>query len=175
MISLVGKNILRMAFFVLIQGMVLNRIDLWQGYILPFIYILGLLMLPLNTPRLLVLIAGFVTGLAVDMFSSTAGLHTSASLVLAFFIPIVSKVLSPREGYEAGLRPTLHDLGWGWYLSYAGTLTLIHHAWLFFMEQFRFTPFFSTLGKIILSGAVTLLLLIISQYLIHSSKDRRKA
>lgn len=175
MISLIGKNIIRIAFFVLLQGLVLNRIDLWQGYILPFIYILGILMLPLNTPRLMVLIAGFATGLAVDSFTSTAGLHTSACLVLAFFQPLVQKVLSPREGYDAGIGPTLHDLGWGWFLTYASTLTFIHHLWLFFMEQFRFTPFFTTFGKVILSGAVTVVLLIISQYLIHTPKNRRKA
>lgn len=167
------RHIIRIVIFVAIQGLILNRMDLWQGYILPSLYIFGLLMLPMNTPRVVLLFTGFFTGLLVDTFTSTGGLHASACVLLAFFQPMVLRLLAPREGYEVGQKPTLHQLGWAWFLAYGGILTLIHHTWLFFIEQLRLTPFFSTLFKIILSSAVTLILMIISQYLLHSSKDRR--
>lgn len=167
------RHILRIVVFVTIQGLILNRMDLWQGFILPSLYIFGLLMLPMNTPRVVLLLAGFFTGLLADSFTNTGGLHASACVLLAFFQPLVLRLLAPREGYEVGQRPTLHDLGWTWFLAYGGILTLIHHTWLFFMEQLRFTPFFSTLFKVVLSAAVTLVLMIISQYLLQSTKDRR--
>ncbi len=167
------RHIIRILVFVAIQGLILNRMDLWQGYILPSLYIFGLLMLPMNTPRVVLLFAGFFTGLLADSFTNTGGLHASACVLLAFFQPMVLRLLAPREGYEAGQRPTLHQLGWTWFMAYGGILTLIHHTWLFFMEQMRLTPFFSTLLKIVLSAAVTLVLMIISQYLLHSAKDRR--
>ncbi|MCH2198470.1 MAG: hypothetical protein MK081_06785 [Flavobacteriales bacterium] len=173
MIALIVRNTLRILFLVLIQGLVVNRIDLWNGTMLPFIYIFGILMLPINTPRSLLLVIAFATGALVDMFTNTLGLHISASLVLAFMQPLVQRALSPREGYEAGQRPTIQDMGLAWYVTYAGILTLIHHLWLFFIELFRFTPFFSTLGKVLLSTLATLLLLTIGQYLIYSPTDRR--
>lgn len=173
MISTVIRNTARILFFVALQGLILNRMDLWQGYILPSLYIFGILMLPINTPRVVVLLVSFVTGILVDAFTNTGGLHASACVLLGFAQPIMLRILAPREGFESGQRPTLHDLGWGWFFAYAGILTLIHHSWLFFMEQLRLAPFFLTLGKVILSAAVTLLLMIISQYLIHSPKVRR--
>lgn len=168
------KTTLRILFFVLIQGLILNRMDLWQGYILPSLYIFGLLMLPLQTPALLRMIIAFVCGLLVDAFTNTAGLHASACVFMAFLQPFVLKILAPREGYESGQKPTLHDLGISWFIGYGGILTLLHHLWLFFVEQLRFFPFFSTLGKVILSSMATLLLMIITQYLSHTPKERRR-
>jgi hypothetical protein len=167
------RHIGRIVFFVTVQGLILNRMDLWQGYILPALYIYGILMLPITTPRVVLLLAGFGTGMLMDMFTNTGGLHTSACLLLAFFQPLVLRVLSPREGYESGQRQTVMDLGWGWFFAYAGSLTFVHHFWLFFMEQLRFTPFFSTMGKVLLSAVTTVVLMIISQYLGYSGKDRR--
>lgn len=169
------KNILRILIFVLIQGLILNRMDLWQGYILPSIYIFGLLMLPINTSPLFRMLIGFACGLLVDTFTNTAGLHASACVFLAFVQPLILKVLAPREGYETGQKPTLHELGWTWFLGYGGILTFLHHLWLFYVEQLRFTPFFSTLGKVVLSSLATLVLMIISQYLLHTPKDRRRS
>lgn len=160
---------------VLLQGLVVNRIDLWQGLVLPYIYIFGILMLPINTPRSLLIIIAFVTGALVDMFTNTLGLHASACVLLGFLIPIVQRALAPREGYEVGQRPTIQDMGTAWYITYAAILIFIHHTWLFFIELMRFTPFFSTVGKVLLSSMATLLLLVLSQYLIYSPSDRRKA
>ncbi|MGB0422887.1 MAG: hypothetical protein ACPGED_01135, partial [Flavobacteriales bacterium] len=59
------KSILRIVFFVLLQALVVNRLDLFQGLALPFIYIFALLMLPFQTPRLLVLLICFVVGICM--------------------------------------------------------------------------------------------------------------
>lgn len=166
------RHIGRIVFFVTVQGLVLNRMDLWQGYILPSLYIYSILMLPITTPRVVLLLASFATGMLMDLFTNTGGLHISACLLVGFFQPIVLRILSPREGYETGQRQTIMNFGWGWFLAYAGSLTFVHHLWLFFMEQMRFTPFFSTLGKVLLSAAATVVLMIISQYLGYTGKDR---
>jgi rod shape-determining protein MreD len=169
------KHGLRIAFFLLLQGLVLNRMDLWQGWVLPSLYIFGLIMLPINTPRVVLLFIGFVTGLIMDAFTNTGGLHASACVLLTFLQPLALQFLAPRDGYEVGQQATVHDLGITWFITYGGLLTLVHHSWLFFLEQWRLTPFFSTLSKVVISSVITVLLMIISQYLIHSSKDRRNA
>lgn len=165
------KNIIRIAFLILLQVLVVNRMQAFDGLVLPMIYIFGVLMLPFETPRWLVLVIGFVVGWLMDLFSGPPGLHTSATLLLAFLQPVIQKIFSPREGYEVTQRPTVQSMGLPWYLTYAGILTFAHHFWLFFMEVFRFSDFFYQMLHIIASTVATLLLMTIGQYLIFTSKN----
>ncbi|MEZ4798550.1 MAG: rod shape-determining protein MreD [Flavobacteriales bacterium] len=165
------KNIIRIAFLILLQILVVNRMQAFDGLVLPMVYIFGVLMLPFETPRWLVLVIGFVVGWVMDLFSGPPGLHTSATLFLAFLQPVIQKIFSPREGYEVTQRPTVQSMGLPWYLTYAGILTFAHHFWLFFMEVFRFSDFFYQMLHIIASTVATLLLMTIGQYLIYTSKN----
>jgi hypothetical protein len=174
MIGGVPRHIIRIIFLILLQGLIVNRLDLASGLILPSVYIFAILMLPLQTPRLLLLVIGFVAGIFMDSFTNTIGMHTSACVFLAFAQPHVLRLLAPREGYEFGLTPTVQDLGLSWYLTYAGILTLCHHSLLFFMEVFRFTDLSFTLEKIALSSLTTVLLMVLGQYLIFTPKERSR-
>jgi cell shape-determining protein MreD len=164
-------NIIRILFLVLLQGLVVSRIQLFNGVMLPWIYIFGILMLPFETPRWLTLAIAFFVGLLMDYFSGPMGLHTTACVTLGYLQPIVQKILSPREGYDLTQQPTVQKMGLAWYLTYAGALTLAHHSWFYFMEVFRFTDFFYTILKIILSSFATVVLMTIGQYLIYNSKS----
>ena len=164
-------NIVRILFLILLQSLVVNRILLLDGLILPMIYIFGLLMLPFSTPAWLLLPIGFATGLIMDYFSGPLGLHTSACVVLAFAQPLVQRFLSPREGYDNSQRPTIQRMGLAWYLTYASVLTFVHHAWFFFLEVYTFEGFFYRLLHIILSSVATIGLMTIGQYLIYNSKS----
>lgn len=172
MIRLVIRNIIRFGFLILLQGMIVNKVLLLDGSVRPFIYVFALLMLPLETPRWLSMIIGLVTGLIVDAFGNTQGLHASASVMLCFLMPYVQRLLSPREGYEFGLRPTVQDMGLRWYFTYALVLVFLHHLWLFYLEFFKLSEFFSTFARVCLSSLATVLLLVIGQYLIFTQKAR---
>lgn len=167
---LIINNILRFVILILIQGLVLNQVTLLGGQMLPFLYVLAILMLPIETPVWLVLLISFLTGASIDMFTNTLGMHISASLLLAILRKPVLSLLSPREGYEMGTRPRIDSLGISWFLSYAGLLILAHHSWLFYLELFRFSQFFSTLLRVILSSTFTLLLCVLVQYLFYFKK-----
>lgn len=171
MLQTVVINIIRIAFLIVLQALVVNRIQLLDGLILPFVYIFGILMLPFSTPRWLTLLIAFATGFIMDYFSGPMGLHTGACTLLGFMQPVVQNILSPREGYETTQRPTVQKMGLGWYLTYATVLTFLHHSWLFLMEVFRFSDFFYQIFHIILSVAGTLVLMTIGQYLIFQSKS----
>jgi len=171
MLQSVLNNIIRIAFLILLQALVVNRIQLFDGMILPFVYIFGILMLPFETPRWLTLMVAFSVGLTMDYFSGPMGLHTGACALLGFLQPVVQNILSPREGYETTQRPTVQKMGLGWFLTYAGVLTFFHHGWLFFMEVFRFTDFFYQIFHLILSVFGTMVLMTIGQYLIFQSKS----
>lgn len=165
MLNEVVINVGRLIVLILLQALLFNSIDLFNGAAVPFVYVLIILALPFDVPRWIELIIGFAVGLTMDAFNSTPGLHASACVTLAFFRPLLIKALAPREGYEFGMKPKVRDMGFRWFLYYAGILIFIHHAWLFYIEVFSFSYFFSTLWRVLLSSVFTLVLVIITQYL----------
>ena len=171
MIRIVISNIIRFTFLILIQALIVNRINILDGLVLPFVYIFAILMLPIQTPRLATLFIAFLTGLTMDMFTSTPGMHASACLVIGYVQPFILRFLSPREGYEYGQQPTIQSMGFRWYLIYASILVFVHHFVLFNIEYFRLSGILYNLSTIILSGIGTLILMIIGQYLIFKPKQ----
>lgn len=162
--NLLFKNALRFFILVIIQIFLLNQIRL-GGYINPYLYVLFILLLPFETPRWLLLILAFALGLTIDIFSGTMGMHTAASVLMAFARPCVLKMIATKAQYESGVKPGIQDMGFPWFFSYAGLLIFIHHFLLFYIEVFRFSEFFTTFFRVILSSIVTLALVILSQYL----------
>ena len=172
MINEIPKNIFRFFFLVLLQVLIIKNIELGR-FINPFLYVLFILMLPLNTPNWLALIISFLLGLTVDMFYDTMGMHAAACVFMAYARSGVLKLFSPRDGYEFGTQPTIQYLGLPWFLSYAGILILLHHCVLFFIEVFRFSEFFSTLARIILSSLFTFMLVVTSQFFFYRKKQQQ--
>ena len=171
MLQTVSVNIVRVLFLVLLQALVVSRVQLFDGLIFPWVYIFAILMFPFETPKWFVMLVGFMVGLLMDYFSGPIGLHTSACVFLGFLQPIVQKILAPREGYDLTQRPTVQRMGLAWYVTYAGVLTLAHHSWFFVMEVFRFSDFLYQVLHILLSTFATLVLMTIGQYLIYNSKN----
>jgi len=166
MIKLLARNIIRFAILVMLQILVLNNIQI-SGYIIPYIYILFILLLPFETPGWLLLLAGFTLGLSVDMFTNTMGMHTAATVFMAFLRPYVLQVIAPRDGYETGTFPRIYYFGFEWFLKYTLILVFSHHFILFYTEVFRFSEFFSTLLRVLASSLLSVILIILSQYFIY--------
>jgi rod shape-determining protein MreD len=160
-------------FLVLIQVVLLNHIQ-WSGYINPYVYILFILLLPIETPKWLQLVLGFVLGLTIDMFSNTAGLHAAATVALAFARPGILNLLAPRDGYESELRISPQTLGLKWFVTYLVILTAIHHLVLFYLEIFRFNEFFITFFKSFLNIIISVLLMLMGQYLFGKAAARNE-
>jgi len=166
----IGLNIiLRFIFLVLLQVLILNNIQL-GGYINPYLYLLFVLMLPFETPKIALLFIGFFLGLLIDMFSNTMGMHAAATVFATFIRVYILNFISPRGGYEFGSRPSIQDMGLIWFLTYAGILIFFHHLLLFYIEVFRLNEFFTVLYRVILSSTFTLALVVISQFLIYGKK-----
>ncbi len=168
MISDVIKNSVRFFVLILLQVLIIQNIRL-GAYVILFPYVLFILLLPFETPKLLVLLLAFVTGLTIDMFYDTAGLHTAVCVFIGFLRYYVLRLLSPREGYEVGLSPTLNSMGTIWFLTYAGIIIFIHHFCFFYLEIFRFNEFFKTLLRVFLSTIGTFSLVYVIQFLFYSS------
>ncbi|MFM9003912.1 MAG: hypothetical protein ACKOSR_00125 [Flavobacteriales bacterium] len=161
----------RILFLLLLKALVVSRMNLFGGLILPWVYIFGLLMLPLSMPSWGIMLSAFAVGVGMDYLSGPMGLHTSSCLVIGLVLPWMRRILAPREGYDSTQKPTVQKMGLPWYLTYAGAVTLAHHAWFFIVEVFRTSDLGYQLIKILLSSVLTLILMTIGQYLIYNSKN----
>lgn len=167
----VAKNIARFILLVLLQVLIVQNINL-TGYMILLPYVLFILLLPFESNKLVVLFSSFVLGVCIDYFYDSSGLHASACTVMGFARYYVLKYIAPRDGYDLGVKPTIEDMGLEWYLRYAGTLVLIHHFFLFYLEMFRFSEFFYTLLRVILSSIGTLILIYLIQFLFFTNRRR---
>jgi rod shape-determining protein MreD len=148
---------------ILLQILVLNNIQ-FSGFVNPYVYIMIILLLPSVTPAWLVLIISFLTGLIIDLFSGSPGMHASATLLAGFSRPFVLRLISPSDGYESGSDLSMAAYGFRWFFIYAAIIVLIHHTTLFFLEVFRFTDFFRTILRILLSSLFTVGFILLLEY-----------
>lgn len=142
------------------------------SYIILLPYVMVIILLPFETNKLVVLLIAFLLGVVVDYFYDSSGLHAAACTALGFSRHYVLKYISPRDGYESGVGPTVEEMGLEWFLRYAGTLVLIHHFALFYLEVFRFSEFFSTLLRVVLSSVGTFALIYLIQFLFFTRLRR---
>jgi len=166
MTNVILRNIIRFLVLILFQVLIFNNIHVFS-YITPFIYILFILLLPFETPLWLMLISGFALGMTMDIFSNTGGIHTAATVFIAYIRPWTQNVMSTKQEYEPGIQPGIKNLGVNWFFVYSLIMTTVHHVFLFYLEVFRFTDFFKTLGHSILNVVYTMVFIILIQYVFY--------
>ena len=164
---LIIKYIIYYLGLVLLQVLVLNNVQL-SSFLIPYVYILLIIILPFETAGWLLLVIGFFLGLTMDVFpqgwtgnGATLGIHTTATVFAAFSRPFLLKWLNPRDEYEPGTTPCASDYGIRWFLMYAGLMVGIHHLVLFFVESARLTYLPEVLGRALLSAVFSLLIILI--------------
>lgn len=163
MINSVLKYGLLFILLLLLQVLLFNNIQ-FSGYINPYVYIMFILLLPVEMPAWLLLLVSFGTGAVVDVFSGSPGMHSSATVLAGFVRPFVLRVISVRDDYEPGAGPSMHTYGLRWFLIYTSVIVIIHHTALFYLEVFRFTDFFRTLIRVILSSIFTIFFILLLEY-----------
>ncbi|HON19192.1 MAG TPA: hypothetical protein PK990_08515 [Salinivirgaceae bacterium] len=169
MIRVFIKNIFRAILLISLQIFVLNNIEL-GGFINPYLYILIIMLLPIETPGWLLLMISFATGYIIDTFVSTPGMHTMACVATGFLRHHLIQFSAPREGYDPNTPISSTEFGFIWFFRYTLILTVLHHSILFLVESFGFHNFFQTLARIIFSIVFTELLIIVLEYFRSSIK-----
>jgi hypothetical protein len=160
----------RFFFLIFLQALVLNHIYL-GGLINPYLYIYFILLLPFSVPGWMLLVSAFLLGAGVDLFTNTLGLNAASCVLMAFFRPLVINLVSSDANSLIGETPSVRNQGVKWFVYYAAILTLIHHFALFYLEVFRFSEFLMTFLRVVLSAAFTMMLIMISEYLLFIRKQ----
>jgi hypothetical protein len=163
-----NRNIVAQVFFFIIylalQILIVRNLVLFNMAFC-YVYIAFIILLPFEINRLLLMLIAFGTGFITDLFYDTLGIHTAACVFTAYMRPVVIGILTPRGGYDAGMQPTVREMGLEWFIIYGAVIILLHHFALFFLEAGGFNLFLFTLGKVVLSALFSLICIILLQYL----------
>jgi hypothetical protein len=168
--NVIVANILRFAGLVILQGLVFKNIGVgWENF--PWLHIVlfpvFILLLPIRTPRALVVFLAFLSGIFVDMLYGTLGVHASAATFIGFIRPTVLSFMEPRSGYNVNHSPTAARMGLGWFMQYASTLFFLHLFFYFSVEAFTFVYILDILLKTVISFIVSMVFVMIYQVLFN--------
>ena len=165
-------NVIRFIVLIFLQVFLLKNITLYN-LSSPYLYILFIMLLPFETPNVLLFGLAFITGLTIDAFYDTPGLHAAACVLMAFVRIIFINLTVQKEGFDNEPEPTLSIMGFRWFFTYIIVLTLFHHFFLFNLEAFNFFDLEYTLMRVVLSSIFTLFLILLSGLLFYRRKERK--
>lgn len=163
------RNIARFILLILLQIFVFNNFT-FNSYIIPYVYILFILLLPFETPKWVVVLTSFFLGLFVDFFYNTLGLHAAACTLIGFVRPVIQNIISLRRELEQGTFPGVRGMGIRWFFFYTLLMVSVHHLMIFYLESFRFHSFISTFFRAFMNILVTTMVLVIADIIFSRQK-----
>lgn len=140
---------------VLLQALLFDNL-LFSGLVVPLYYVVFVILLPVKMERLWLLLLGVVMGVVMDVSMGTAGLNTIATTAVAFVRPWVMQMTIGKDVAHESIPygGAIDDKS---FLLYAALLVVAHQMLFFGFESLGSHLLF-TLGKIILSSVVTVIL-----------------
>ncbi|MFN8321389.1 MAG: hypothetical protein U0T74_01905 [Chitinophagales bacterium] len=171
MINQIPVNLFRLVLLLLAQILIFSNINL-SSFVNPYIFPLFILLLPFETPRWLLILIGFSSGLLLDFFLGSIGMHAAACLLIGYARPFLINIITPK-GTEFEISPNVYAQGLSWFVVYLGITMLVYLSVYFFIEAATFLNFFYMLLKILLSTLVSVSFMLIFLFLFSSKKKRR--
>lgn len=129
-----------------------------------FIYIACILLLPNEISFTWLLLIAFATGVVVDTFYNTLGMHAAATVLMAYARPLIVRAQIDVPGLETRIEFSLRQLGTGAFFRYVFVLALIHHTALFFIEASSLTLLVPTLIRVGASTLFTTVSIVLIQF-----------
>jgi hypothetical protein len=162
-------NILRFLALLAAQALVFNNVSI-LGIAFCFPYILFIILYPVNGNGYLLLLLAFLLGICEDSLLNTGGPHAVACVVLAFMRPTLFK-FSFGISYEYQTIKINERIDPD-RLMFILLSVIIHHLILYLLEEFRFSLIPAALLRTLCTGIFTLLVCVITIYLIKPGKQQ---
>ena len=161
-------NIFRWIALLFVQIFLLPNLNSYN-LATPFIYVLFILVLPFGIPNFLLFVLSFSTGLILDSFYDTLGVHTTACVALAFVRVSFISISVTRDAFDEP-EPSLGNMGLKWFSIYTILCVFVHHLVLFFLEAFKITGLGYTLGRCLISVVFSFFLVLLIEFIFHNRK-----
>lgn len=163
------RYIFRFLFLLLLQVFVIGKLNI-DTLIQPNILILFFITLPINMKPFPTMLIAFLGGLMLDMFNNSAGFNSTALLTMSFVRIYYIRAFAHIDVIESGVEPGLITMGYRWFILYAAIMCLSYHLLYAFIESFSFRYIIQNILSAVLSGAVSLSLILLFQLLFYRTR-----
>ncbi len=123
----------------------------------PIVYVVFILVLPMQSSQLTMLLWGTSVGLMIDLATGMSGVNTFATLFVSYVRIWLLEVTVGLDMVQLGVAPLPRVVGRVKFLTYATIAVYIHCALLFVVESMRFDQLDFLLRRWLCSGAVSVL------------------
>ena len=153
-----SKQFVRYIIVMLLQVLLFDQLQLW-GVCHPYIYILCLLMMPINLPNIVEMLVGALVGLVMDVFCNSLGVHMAACILIMFIRPyLVGSIVNDKDRLKEQM--SLRAIGMEQLFRYVLTMVLIHHLTVFLLAAWSWQHMGFVLLETIVSGIITTVVII---------------
>jgi hypothetical protein len=159
----IARSAIKWLVYVLLHIFVARHLVLFD-YSFCFIYVGAILFLPVEINLTALLLIGFMTGVTIDSFDNTLGLHAIATVLIAYLRPIIIRYQLGQKLTEGRLQLSIRELGLPAFLSYTILLISIHHIVLFLVEAGSISLLPYTLLKILCSVLFTTVTVLLAHF-----------
>lgn len=148
---MISRNILSDILFVVmliaLQIFVFNRMVIFDKYS-PTIYLVFVMFYPFNRDKFHFLGTSFLLGLGIDMFLSTWGINSFATVFIAYIRTLIFKTSSDTDTDIFSFE----SLQWMQFLIFIFTNIFIHQFLVQSLEFFKFNRILELLSNIIITS-----------------------
>ncbi len=153
------RQIVRFVVLFLLQVLLVDNLQ-FLGVCHPYIYLLGLLALPLVLPRWADMLIGVAAGLLMDVFCNSLGVHIAACVMVMYLRPyLVRRFVTDMDRFNQEV--SIGSIGMLNYVVYTVLLVLLHHTMVFFLTAWSVQHFWFTLLEVVVSSAMTFVLILV--------------
>jgi hypothetical protein len=142
----------------------------WFGFLNPAIYLLFIILLPLDIPKSGQYILAFITGFIVDAFLRTYGIQAFACLLMTFFRPYIILILNGFKPLEAGVKPVPGVKDFNWILVYTLILVFVHQLSVTILETFQWIYWWRIIWISFANTLFTAFIILCIEYIFYTNK-----
>ena len=165
------SNFLRFLILMLLQVFVFNYVQ-WFGFLNPFVYLLFLILLPLELPKSIQYLIAFATGFIIDAFFKTYGIQAFSCVLLMFLKPYIILILNGFKPLDSGVKPLPDVKDFNWILLYTFLLVFVHQISVTILETFQWVKWWRIIWSSIANTFFTMFIILCIEYIFYSGKNK---
>lgn len=162
-------NLFRFIVFITLQVLIFNNIK-FLGFINPQIYLIPLLLLPLEMKKWIQYLIAFSTGFIIDMFSNVYGIHSLSCLIIMFVRPYFVFLINGFRPTDGIFKPVPGVKDFNWLMIYVVGISFLHQLLVTTIETFNMSEILHILWVTIVNTIFTVVLIICVEYLFYTEK-----
>ena len=165
------SNTSRFFILMLLQVLVFNYMQ-WFGFLNPAVYLLFLILLPLELPKTMQYLLAFITGFIVDAFLKTYGIQAFACVLMIFLRPYIILILNGFRPLDTGVKPVPGVKDFSWILVYTLLLVFIQQITVTILETFQWIHWWRIVWTSVFNTLFTTFIILCVEYIFYAKKSK---